>query len=121
RGTRVARSGEGRDKDGSATERQLTSRFACLAAHIRVAFVTESEHGGARLAARGLRVGYDERVVISDLSVVLPDDSFTVIVGPNACGKSTLLRALARILKPTGGAVLLDGEEISGLRSKEVA
>jgi len=83
--------------------------------------VTESEHGGARLAAHGLRVGYDERVVINDLSVVIPDDSFTVIVGPNACGKSTLLRSLARILKPAGGAVLLDGEEISGLRSKEVA
>lgn len=75
----------------------------------------------SRLVARDLRLGYDERVVIPDLSLVIPDGSFTVIVGPNACGKSTLLRALARIIKPQDGQVLLDGQEIATLRSKEVA
>lgn len=83
--------------------------------------MTESQEGSPRLIARGLRVGYDERVVIDDLSAVIPDGSFTVIVGPNACGKSTLLRALARILKPSRGSVLLDGEEIATVGSKEVA
>jgi len=75
----------------------------------------------SRLAARGVQLGYDERVVIEDLSLVIPDGSFTVIVGPNACGKSTLLRALARMIKPRSGQVLLDGHEIATLRSKEVA
>ena len=42
----------------------------------------------------------------------IPDGSFTVIVGPNACGKSTLLRALSRMLKPPQGQVLLDGQAI---------
>lgn len=88
---------------------------------IRVAVVTESKQIASRLAAQKLRVGYDERVVIDDLSLVIPDGSFTVIVGPNACGKSTLLRTLARILKPQNGTVLLDGEEILTIRSKEVA
>ena len=41
------------------------------------------------------------------------DGGFTAIVGPNACGKSTLLRALARMLKPRAGTVLLDGAAIA--------
>jgi ABC-type cobalamin/Fe3+-siderophores transport system ATPase subunit len=53
--------------------------------------------------------------------VVIPDGSFTVIVGPNACGKSTLLRSLARLLKPSAGHVLLDGAQISSYPAKEVA
>src|SRR5699024_12135499 len=55
---------------------------------------------GCRLAARDARIGYAERTVIDQLSVEIPDRSFTVIIGPNACGKSTLLRAMARLLRP---------------------
>jgi ABC-type cobalamin/Fe3+-siderophores transport system ATPase subunit len=76
---------------------------------------------GSRLTAEHLSVGYDQRVIIDGLSLRIPDDAFTVIVGPNACGKSTLLRALARVLAPSGGAVLLDGNDISRLPSKVVA
>lgn len=75
----------------------------------------------ARLATDRLSVGYDQREIIRDLSLRIPDDAFTVIVGPNACGKSTLLRALARVLTPSAGAVLLDGSDISKLPSREVA
>jgi ABC-type cobalamin/Fe3+-siderophores transport system ATPase subunit len=74
-----------------------------------------------RLEVQGLRVGYDKRTVIPELNVVIPDGSFTVIVGPNACGKSTLLRSLARLLKPSAGHVLLDGAQISSYPAKEVA
>ncbi|WP_425472445.1 ABC transporter ATP-binding protein [Subtercola boreus] len=74
-----------------------------------------------RLAGRNLRVGYDRRTIIHELDIEIPDDSFTVIVGPNACGKSTLLRSLARVLTPTGGSVVLDGRDISTYPSKEVA
>jgi ABC-type cobalamin/Fe3+-siderophores transport system ATPase subunit len=76
---------------------------------------------GSRLAGTGLRVGYDKRTILHELDISIPDDSFTVIVGPNACGKSTLLRALARVLKPTGGSVVLDGRDIASYPSKEVA
>ncbi len=55
------------------------------------------------------------------LDVEIPDGSFTVIVGPNACGKSTLLRGLARMLKPKHGTVLLGGRAIGSYPSKEVA
>jgi ABC-type cobalamin/Fe3+-siderophores transport system ATPase subunit len=75
----------------------------------------------SRLSADALTLAYDRRIVASGLDVTIPDDSFTVIVGPNACGKSTLLRALAGLLAPAGGAVRLDGAAISSYRTKEVA
>jgi iron complex transport system ATP-binding protein len=75
----------------------------------------------ARLHAEHLQLAYDQRVVVNELDVTIPDGSLTVIVGPNACGKSTLLRALARMLKPRSGAVYLDGGLVSALPSKEVA
>ncbi|WP_040321629.1 ABC transporter ATP-binding protein [Austwickia chelonae] len=77
--------------------------------------------GDARLAARGVTVGYGERPVIDDLEVVIPSGVVTTIIGPNGCGKSTLLRTLARLLKPTSGSVVLDGEDIGRLRTREVA
>jgi len=75
----------------------------------------------SRLRAEAVTIGYDRRVISTDLSVAIPDGSFTVIVGPNACGKSTLLRTLSRLLAPESGQVLLDGKEIHGYRAKEVA
>ena len=75
----------------------------------------------SRLQARGLRVGYGEREVLRGLDVDVLDGEFTVIVGPNACGKSTLLRTLARLLAPSRGTVLLDGGDIRRLPTKEVA
>ncbi|WP_240981752.1 MULTISPECIES: ABC transporter ATP-binding protein [unclassified Streptomyces] len=74
-----------------------------------------------RLRAEDLTLSYDRRTVAEHLGVAIPDDSFTVIIGPNACGKSTLLKALARMLKPRGGQVYLDGAAISSYRSREVA
>ena len=74
-----------------------------------------------QLAARDVTIGYDRRIIARNLSVVIPDRSFTVIVGPNACGKSTFLRALSRLLKPAGGEVVLDGRDIHSYRAREVA
>ncbi|MDH2388026.1 ABC transporter ATP-binding protein [Streptomyces sp. HNM0663] len=74
-----------------------------------------------RLRAEDLTLSYDQRTVAAGLGVDIPDNSFTVIVGPNACGKSTLLKALARMLKPRRGQVFLDGAAIASYRSREVA
>ncbi|MEU5798220.1 ABC transporter ATP-binding protein [Streptomyces sp. SUK 48] len=74
-----------------------------------------------RLSADHVTLAYDQRVIAEQLSVEIPDHSFTVIVGPNACGKSTLLRALSRMLKPSQGKVLLDGQAIGSLPAKQVA
>ncbi|MGO1949401.1 MAG: ABC transporter ATP-binding protein [Mycobacteriaceae bacterium] len=75
----------------------------------------------ARLQAINATIGYDQRVISTDLSVEIPHESFTAIIGPNGCGKSTLLRALARVLTPVKGEVLLDGKRISSFGSKDVA
>jgi iron complex transport system ATP-binding protein len=75
----------------------------------------------SRLHVEGASIGYDRRVISENLSVSIPDRSFTVIVGPNACGKSTLLRGLSRLLKPSAGQVILDGADIQSYRTKEVA
>jgi iron complex transport system ATP-binding protein len=74
-----------------------------------------------RLSAAGLTLAYDERVVATQLGVTIPDGSFTVVVGPNACGKSTLLKALSRMIRPRAGTVYLDGAAISSYPTKEVA
>ncbi|MCZ9349250.1 cobalamin/Fe(3+)-siderophore ABC transporter ATP-binding protein [Streptomyces sp. Alain-F2R5] len=77
--------------------------------------------GASRLAARGVTVGYGARTVIDELDVTVPPGVVTTIIGPNGCGKSTLLRTLSRLLKPAGGRVVLDGEDIATLRTRDVA
>ncbi|MGE3618846.1 MAG: ABC transporter ATP-binding protein [Acidimicrobiia bacterium] len=73
------------------------------------------------LRADGVTLAYDQRVIAEGLSLGVEEGSFTMVVGPNACGKSTLLRALARLLAPTTGQVVLDGKAISEYPTKEVA
>jgi len=76
---------------------------------------------GHDLRAQDLTLGYDAEDVVRDLDVAIPDGRITVIVGANACGKSTLLRGLARLLKPRRGSVLLDGRSVHEMRTVEVA
>ena len=74
-----------------------------------------------RLAACELSVKFDRTTVLDHLSVGLPDGQVTAIVGPNACGKSTLLRSLARLQKASSGQVILDGQSIAAQNSKSIA
>jgi iron complex transport system ATP-binding protein len=77
--------------------------------------------GDPRLRVESATIGYDKRVISENLTAEIPDRSFTVIIGPNACGKSTLLRGLSRLLKPSAGQVVLDGADINSFKTKEVA
>ncbi|AXB42805.1 ABC transporter ATP-binding protein [Amycolatopsis albispora] len=74
-----------------------------------------------RLTARDLTLRYGERVVSTRLSLDVPDGALTAIVGPNACGKSTLLRAFVRLLKPAEGEVRLDDREVGAYPTKALA
>jgi iron complex transport system ATP-binding protein len=82
---------------------------------------TATSTSTSRLMASGLSLGYADRAVVDDLDLRIPDGKVTVVVGANACGKSTLLRGLARLLRPRSGAVLLDGEAIHTRPTKQVA
>ncbi len=73
------------------------------------------------LRADGVRLGYGDRTIVPGLDLEVDAGRITVIVGANACGKSTLLRALSRMLTPSHGHVLLDGQDIATLPTKQVA
>ena len=73
------------------------------------------------LRAENLTLSYEKKIVARDLSVAIPAGKLTVIIGPNACGKSTLLRTLSRLMQPQAGSVWLNGKIIHQLPTKEVA
>lgn len=73
------------------------------------------------LAAEGVTLGYDGRRIVDGLSLELPGGRITAIVGPNACGKSTLLRGLARLHPLEAGRVLLDGHDAARMPRRDFA
>jgi iron complex transport system ATP-binding protein len=73
------------------------------------------------LSAKDLTLAYGETTIIENLDIEIPKGEITVLIGGNGCGKSTLLRSLARLLKPKAGNVLLNGEEIAKMKTKEIA
>ncbi|MFJ9800500.1 urea ABC transporter ATP-binding subunit UrtE [Streptomyces wuyuanensis] len=62
-----------------------------------------------------VRAGYDRTTVLHGVTVAVPKDGVAAVLGHNGAGKSTLLRAAMGLIKPTGGTILLDGEDISRL------
>ncbi len=73
------------------------------------------------LAAEGVTLGYGDRVVVDALDLTVPPGRITAIVGANACGKSTVLRAMARLLPPRSGRVVLDGKDLHRTPTRQVA
>ncbi len=65
--------------------------------------------------------GYDNKTVIQGVSLVIPSNKISVIIGANACGKSTLLKTLARLIKPISGNITLDGKSIGKFPPKQLA
>jgi len=74
-----------------------------------------------RLQVESIRIGYENKTIVHDLSLEIPDGKITTIIGSNGCGKSTLLKAITRILKHESGQVILDGQNISKMKTKELA
>ena len=68
-----------------------------------------------------LSAGYGEVPVLNGIDLVVPPGRITAIVGANACGKSTLLKTMSRLIAPDRGQVLLDGKSIHGLPSRDLA
>jgi len=73
------------------------------------------------LSIENLTLGYADRTVIDGLDLLVPAGKVTAIVGANACGKSTLLRSMSRLLAPRTGRVVLDGRDVHRMPAKQLA
>lgn len=65
--------------------------------------------------------GYDKKIIVKGIDLTIPRNKISVIIGANACGKSTLLKTLARLIQPKAGEVVLDGKQISQIPPKQLA
>lgn len=73
------------------------------------------------LTVENIRVNYGEKEVLKGINLNIEQGKIVSIIGPNGCGKTTLLRVMSRNLKPKAGNVLLNGENIYKLKSKTLA
>ena len=73
------------------------------------------------LETKDLTLGYSKKTIINKLNVKIPEGKITVLIGSNGCGKSTILRSLARLIKPYDGLVCLDGKSVTKWSTKEIA
>ena len=73
------------------------------------------------ISAKNLKVGYNERVIIEDLSITVNKGEVVSIIGPNGCGKSTLLKTLSRMIKPISGNVYLEDKNIKDIKNKKIS
>ncbi|MFE8700795.1 ABC transporter ATP-binding protein [Cytobacillus sp. FJAT-54145] len=71
--------------------------------------------------SEGITAGYDNNTILHDVSISIPSNKISIIIGSNGCGKSTLLKTMARLIKPTSGQVTLDGKPIQKIPPKQLA
>lgn len=94
---------------------------AGVAAGVQVMGAADAARVDAAVELRGVRFAYGEHAVLDGLSLALPAGCLTGIVGPNGCGKSTLLRVIDGVLEPAAGEVLVEGDALDSLSTRERA
>ena len=73
------------------------------------------------ITAEQIDIAYNDTLIVKELDLQIPRGQITSIIGPNGCGKSTVLKAVGRLLKTNNGTVYLNGADIRTLSTKEVA
>ncbi|HCL4437472.1 iron-dicitrate transporter ATP-binding subunit [Clostridium botulinum] len=73
------------------------------------------------ITTTNLAIAYEDKLIVNGLNMNIPKGKITTIIGPNGCGKSTVLKTVGRILKAKEGLVYLNGDDIRNLSTKEVA
>lgn len=73
------------------------------------------------ISTKNLKVGYEEKIIIEDLSITVNKGEVVSIIGPNGCGKSTLLKALSRMIKPISGKVYIENKDIKQIKNKKIS
>lgn len=74
-----------------------------------------------RLQINKLSVAYAEQPILKNINLNIPNGKITALIGANGCGKSTLMKTIARVLSPTQGEILLDGKSVHHLPTKQLA
>lgn len=70
---------------------------------------------------RNLKFQYDKKLILDEISFTIPKGKITTILGPNGCGKSTLIKIMARNIKPTSGEIFLYNKNINKIKRKDFA
>ncbi|MCR5491023.1 MAG: ABC transporter ATP-binding protein, partial [Bacilli bacterium] len=73
------------------------------------------------IETKELKVGYDKLIVVPSFSMAIQKGKITSIIGANGCGKSTVLKAIGRVIPKEGGVVILNGKDTTELKTKEIA
>lgn len=73
------------------------------------------------LQTNNLHAGYEQKLILNDVNISIPQNKMSIIIGANGCGKSTLLKTMARLIKPARGEVVLDGKSIHQMPPKQLA
>lgn len=73
------------------------------------------------IVTKQLKVGYDGNIIVPSFNAEIKKGKITSIIGANGCGKSTVLKAIGRIIAPEGGAVIVNGMDMKTLKNKEIA
>ena len=81
-----------------------------------------SDGGGVPVLDVGqVTAGYGDTVVLRDVSLSVADSSVVALLGPNGAGKTTLLRTASGLIRPMGGTIRFDGEEVTGAAAHVMA
>ena len=73
------------------------------------------------LSARGLRFGYGDQPVLDGLDLDVAAGEIVGLIGPNGCGKSTMIRILSGLLEPAAGTVSLFDRPLASMNRREIA
>lgn len=73
------------------------------------------------IRVKNLKLAYDNHTVIEDVSLEIPENKITILIGANGCGKSTMLRSFARLLNPADGSIILNGRDMADISNKQIA
>lgn len=73
------------------------------------------------IKAKDLKLCYDEKIILDDINLDIEKGKITALIGSNGCGKSTLIKAMARILMPKSGSIEMENKDILKIPSKEVS
>ncbi len=75
----------------------------------------------AELEMQDVSLGYNHQPVLQDINIKASPGELVGLIGPNGCGKSTIIKALSRVIQPLSGKILFDGEDVTGIPRRELA